>query len=50
MVAMMPSRSRRTDETMAMLTLEYLFVRVAMFGRVTWLRILLFTQTYYSPV
>jgi hypothetical protein len=49
-VAMMPSRSRWTNETMTMLTLEHLFIRVAMFARVTWFYIMLFTRTYYSPV
>ncbi len=49
-VAMMPSRRRRTDETTTLLTLEHFFVRVAIVAGVTWLRVMLFTLAYNSPV
>jgi len=49
-VAMTPSRRWWTNETMAMFTLEHLFIGIAMFARVTRLCIMLFTRKYNSPV
>lgn len=49
-VAMTPSRRRWTNETMAMFTLEHLFVGIAMFARVTRLRVMFFTRKYNSLV
>ena len=49
-VAMTPSRRRWANETMAMFTLEHLFVGIAMLARVTRLCVMLFTRKYNSPV
>ena len=49
-VAMTSSRRRWTNETMAMFTLEHLFVGIATFARVTRLCVMLFTRKYNSPV